>query len=128
MKIIYHILSPLSSKNYNYFKFISLFNISKKYICENHYRIPIILALVIGFFIAKKKISESCMGRPSPVKGTHYAKRKDMKKVRCIETGVVYDSLNLASADTGDKVQYIYSWCKNGKAPSTCEFHWEYVK
>ena len=52
------------------------------------------------------------------------------KKVKCIETGIIYESLHKASLETGIKISCICTNCKrktqftrlNGK-----KYHWEYV-
>ena len=48
------------------------------------------------------------------------------KKVRCIETGVIYESLTEASRQTSIAVSSI-SECCNGKRKTAGGFHWEYI-
>lgn len=49
-----------------------------------------------------------------------------MRKVMCIDTGKVYDSLAEASRDTGACVQNIYHVC-NGHWQKTANLHWRYM-
>ena len=49
------------------------------------------------------------------------------KKVRCIETGVIYESLTEASRQTSIAVSNI-SECCNGKRKTAGGFHWEYIQ
>ena len=48
------------------------------------------------------------------------------KKVRCIETGVVFDSVTRAAMDTGTDVSSISACCR-GKLKTTHGLHWEFV-
>ena len=48
------------------------------------------------------------------------------KKVRCIETGVVFDSVTRAEMDTGTDVSSISACCR-GKLKTTHGLHWEFV-
>ena len=48
------------------------------------------------------------------------------KKVRCIETGIVYSSISEASRQTGINIGSI-SQCCNGKQKTAGGFHWEFV-
>lgn len=47
--------------------------------------------------------------------------------VKCIETGIIYQSANEASIHTGANSNSIRRVC-NGKKKTTKGFHWEYVK
>ena len=49
---------------------------------------------------------------------------KKEKKVRCIETNTIYDSVQQASEDATKS--NIVSCCR-GRRKTTCGFHWEYV-
>ena len=48
------------------------------------------------------------------------------KKVRCIETGKIYDSIVKASKDTGISTTSI-SGCCRGEREAVKGYHWEYV-
>lgn len=48
------------------------------------------------------------------------------KRVRCIETGIIYESLSEASRQTGI-AQSSISECCNGKRKTAGGFHWEYI-
>ena len=63
---------------------------------------------------SKRKMSEARTGKPN---------RGNYKKVRCVETGVVYESGQAACADTGAK--NICRAIKNGTKAGG--YHWEYV-
>lgn len=45
-------------------------------------------------------------------------------KVRCVETGVIYDSIKYVREELG--VQHVWACC-NGKRKTACGYHWEYV-
>lgn len=49
------------------------------------------------------------------------------KKVKCIETGVIYDSLTIAADKLGLQKSKICLVCK-GERLTTGGYHWEYVK
>ena len=49
-----------------------------------------------------------------------------MRKVVCIETGKIYDSMALAAREVGGQVQNIYHVCK-GTFPTAYGYHWRYV-
>ena len=49
------------------------------------------------------------------------------KKVRCIETGIIYESLTLASLETNIAKSSIMS-CAKGNKKSAGGYHWEYYK
>lgn len=49
------------------------------------------------------------------------------KKVRCIETGIIYESVHEAARQTGISNGNI-SQCCNGKRKSAGGFHWEFVE
>ena len=61
----------------------------------------------------KRKISESNKG-------------KHCKPVRCIETGVIYESAVQAEKETSALASKISSVCR-GKQKITGGFHWEFV-
>lgn len=52
--------------------------------------------------------------------------RHFMKKVRCVDTNIVYDSLHEAAEKMNVCVTAI-SNCLNGRAKSSCGYKWEYV-
>ena len=64
----------------------------------------------------KKKISESKKGTIS----------KFRKKVLCVETNIIYDSITEASLKTGTSTSKISSCC-NGKRKTTGGYHWKYI-
>lgn len=66
----------------------------------------------------KRKISNSR-------KGVSNTSRK--RKVRCIETGEVYESVTCAGKEIGISYSNISSVC-NGKAKTAGGYHWEYVE
>lgn len=49
------------------------------------------------------------------------------KRIRCIETGKIYDSIQQASRETGLNDGNIIKCCK-GKAKTCGGYHWEYVE
>ena len=52
------------------------------------------------------------------------ARKKQMKQVRCIETGIVYESITKACVETG--IQGVSAAC-NGKIKTAGGYHWEFV-
>lgn len=88
----------------------------------------------------KKKLSESLKGKPSWNKGKHLSdkhkkeisksslNRKDIsKQVKCVETGIIYESAYEAARQTGLNPSHI-SVCRNGKRLTCGGFHWVYVE
>ena len=69
-------------------------------------------------FEHRKSISDAKKGKPAPHKWT---------KVRCIETGKVYDNLRLAANDVGAKSTGNICSCLKGNRPHAMGYHWEYV-
>lgn len=65
----------------------------------------------------KKKISESLIGRD----GTH------KKRVICVETGVVYNSLTEAAIDRNVFISNLCT-CLSGRLKTTGGVHWEYYE
>lgn len=61
-----------------------------------------------------KKMSESHKGKAT-------------KKVRCVETGVVFDSVTEAAMFVDKNISNIIACCK-GKQKTCGGYHWEYVK
>lgn len=68
----------------------------------------------------------------SAMKGKHHTEEvkrkigeKHKKPVRCIETGITYDSLQTAEEKTGIKY-YNISACCNGKQKTAGGYNWEY--
>lgn len=84
-----------------------------------------------------KRISESCKGKKksekhkrklSEVNKGKYINRKDIsKKVMCVETGEVFDSMAEASRQTGVYVSNISMVC-NGKRKNASGYHWSFVR
>lgn len=86
----------------------------------------------------KRKISESKKGNKNML-GHHHSKEtrkkisnklkgqisKNRKRVLCIETNIVYDSLHIASKETNTNVSDICSCCK-GKLKTANKYHWKY--
>ena len=56
----------------------------------------------------------------------HKNNESGYKKVRCIETGIIYSSIREASKQTGVCRSSI-SQCYNGKQKTAGGFHWEFV-
>lgn len=54
------------------------------------------------------------------------ASRKNKKPVRCVETGVEYDSCCDVERQTGFDKAHIQACCK-GRAHTAYGFHWEYI-
>ena len=48
------------------------------------------------------------------------------KKIRCVETGEIYESVTIAANSLGIRREYIYNNLR-GKKQSTFGYHWEYV-
>lgn len=57
---------------------------------------------------------------------TDEQRKKVSKRVKCVETGVIYDSLASASANTGVAHANISAVCL-GKRKTTGGYHWEYA-
>lgn len=69
--------------------------------------------------------------KQKPSKETAYRKVADpqpgiKKKVKCLETGALYDSMNLASKATGIQRKSITRACEDQKRTAG-KYHWEYV-
>ena len=62
----------------------------------------------------KKKIRETCKGKLS-------------KKILCVETGEIFNSLSEASEQLGVNISNISSCC-TGKRKTTGKLHWQYVE
>lgn len=84
----------------------------------------------------RRKISESLKGEKSPWFGKKHteesiAKMKEKagnkKMIRCLETGVVYDSIHDAGEQTNTNYKNIHSVCV-GKRKSAGGSRWEYVR
>lgn len=68
---------------------------------------------------AKRKISESLKGNV-PV---------NCKKVLCVETGIIYNSMHIAEKETGAKYKNISKVCKGEYGRKTAGgYHWQYYK
>ena len=65
----------------------------------------------------KKKISNALKGKIS----------KNRKKVLCVETQIVYDSMHIASEKTNTHISDICICCK-GKLKTANGYHWQYYK
>lgn len=75
---------------------------------------------------AKRKISESNMGRVVSEETRKKISKANSKSVRCVETGVVYSGLPEASEKTRcDKTGICL--CCNGKQKTCGGYHWEYI-
>lgn len=84
----------------------------------------------------KKKISKANKGH----KFTEEAKRRiseslkgnipyNCKKVLCIETGIIYDSMHIAEKETGAKYKNISKVCKGEYGRKTAGgYHWQYYE
>ena len=80
-------------------------------------------------------ISSVCMGRSRTAGGYHWRRVTDeeidnrdrrFRAVRCIETGIVYESVAAAAASLELNLSSMYSVC-NGKARTVNGLHFEYV-
>ena len=56
----------------------------------------------------------------------NHKRQKRCKKVRCIETGVIYENISDAARQTGICRESIGKCC-NGKMKTAGGYHWEYV-
>lgn len=61
----------------------------------------------------KKKMRESCKDK--------------CKKVACIETGIIYESITEATQQTGVRKSSISSVCHNGSTRTAGGYHWSFV-
>lgn len=84
----------------------------------------------------KRKISESLKGEKSPWLGRKHTTESlekmrqnatNKRPVRCVESGVVYDSISEAGRETGINYRNIHAVCA-GKRSVASGFHWEYVR
>ena len=84
----------------------------------------------------KNKISKAMKGKPSNTKGRHWnlseevkrklINREDLsKKVLCVETGEVFESIKDAQRKTGIFQSGISKACR-GKYKTAGKFHWEF--
>jgi hypothetical protein len=71
-------------------------------------------------------MSEMRMGHETSMETRRKIGEANSKKVRCIETGIVYSGLPEASKETGCPKSGI-SMCCNRKQKSSKGYHWEYV-
>lgn len=55
-------------------------------------------------------------------------KQAKSKKVRCIETGIIYESITQASRETGLNMTGISECCRKKRYKTYGGFHWEFVK
>lgn len=74
----------------------------------------------------KQSLSKRQLGHNNPMFGKFGENHPRSRKVRCVETEVVYSSLCEAERQTGIDRNNICSCC-NGKLKSAGKFHWEYV-
>lgn len=84
----------------------------------------------------KEKISKAMAGRVSPLKGAalteeHKSRirsshKKSMKKVLCVDTGVIYESMHEATRKTGVDYRNI-SACCHGRIKSCGGYVWRFV-
>ena len=99
--------------------------------------------------ISKDQIRECCKGNGITAKGYHWMYMSDYteeyaakvlnkpksiraKRVKCLETGVVYESIRMAALACGSSNNVISKCCKGeysyaGKLPDGTKLHWEYV-
>ena len=56
----------------------------------------------------------------------NHKRQKRCKKVRCIETGVIYENISDAARQTGIYRESIGKCC-NGKRKTAGGYHWEYI-
>lgn len=99
--------------------------------------------------INRNHIRECCQGNGTTAQGYHWMYLSDYteesaksvlnrpknikaKKVRCLNTGTVYDSVRTAALDNGTNHTSISQCCKGkaayaGKLPDGTKLHWEYV-
>lgn len=89
----------------------------------------------------KEKISNSLKGKKGYWNGKHHTEEtkqkisqskkgtvsKFRKKVLCVETNIIYDSITEASLKTGASTSKISSCC-NGKRKTTGGYHWKYIE
>lgn len=76
----------------------------------------------------KKKISDKLKGDKNPMKNKVNAMKcgaTHKKKVICVETGIIYNSLKEASEKTNINVSCISCACK-GRQKTAGGYHWEY--
>lgn len=78
----------------------------------------------------KRKISIAHSGKRLSIETRNKlveSHRKNRKSVLCVETGVIYDSLTIASKDTGARRDHISECCRfNTKRKTAAGFHWQY--
>lgn len=74
----------------------------------------------------KDKIREKLLGIPLSEERRINISKAHYKKVKCIETGIIYNSVQEAAKDTNTKDTHISRVCK-GKRKTTGGFHWESV-
>lgn len=83
----------------------------------------------------RQKISKTHIGDKNPMWGKHYIRKPEVtekirqsiiKKVRCIDTGVVYESLTEAEKATNTPIAKINVCCK-GYRDTANGHHWEYT-
>ena len=55
-------------------------------------------------------------------------KQAKSKKVRCVETGIIYESIKQASEKTGLNLSSIAQCCKGQRYKTVGGFHWEFIK
>lgn len=84
--------------------------------------------------ISSGSISACCKVKHKTAGGYHWLKVDDPQAmvlmptyVLCVETGVMYPTVNKASQQTGVHPTYIYK-CLNGKQKTAGRFHWQKVK
>lgn len=84
---------------------------------------------------SKAKISKSKLGQKPWITGKHWSDdditklrlgQKTCKKVRCVETGIVYDSIRQAAKELNLYHSNI-SKALQGKNKTSGSYHWEYV-
>ena len=74
----------------------------------------------------KQKTSERQQGSKNHQFGKFGEQNHRSRKVRCVETGVIYSATMEAERQTGINANNICSCC-NGKLKTAGKFHWEYL-
>ena len=76
-----------------------------------------------------KKLSNASKGKNNPMYGVRlpeYILDKKRKKVLCIETNKIYNSLKEASEETNINISCLSEAC-NGKQKTSRGLHWKYI-
>ena len=128
-------------------KINNIINLQRKVYCvENGISYDSIVSAGKETGISAKCISAACNGKTKTAGGYHFEfvdaisnnitdetrrkiseanKDRNCKRVRCIETGIIYHSMKNAIEETG--ARHISSVC-NGKRKTAGGYHWEFVE